>query len=74
MAKVKDNIAIFKDFLKSADPVSIAYARATLVSNAENILKNKEEVIEQGKKSIVSGELTVHYAEEVVKHLGFEGK
>lgn len=72
MAKIKDNNTIFKDFLKSGDSISIAYARATLVSNAETILKNREQVIKDGKNSIVSGELTVRYAEDIIAHLGFE--
>ena len=72
MAKVKTNEQALKAFIKNADDISLALLRATIVSNAENILKNKEQVIADGKNSFISGELTVHYAEQVMEHLGFQ--
>jgi hypothetical protein len=71
MAKFKTNEDRFKDFIKNGDSVLIAIARATMVHNAENIIKNQDAIREEQKDSMFSPDLIIKSAEEVVKYLGF---
>ena len=72
MAKIKTNEQAFKAFLKNADDFTVAVIRAKIVDYAKEILENREQVIADGDKAMISGHLYVRTAEQVVENLGFE--
>lgn len=73
MAKVKNNEQVIKDFLKNADGISIAVARAVLVENADKILADPDAIRKHYENSMLSGDVLIRSAEQVKKYLGFEG-
>ncbi len=63
MSESKYKHTKMREFLDKADPTSVAFARAYLVHQAEQLLKeaNTDGVANQ-------------FAKDVIEHLGFDGK
>ena len=63
------NDKLLINFVKKADPVFLAFAVATLVSDAEKILKNEAQVREDYKNSMIHPNLIITNAKTVIEFL-----
>lgn len=64
------NEDLFKDFIENEHSTVVAFTRVMLMDKAEQIIASKEQVIEQHKKSLVSGEYVIHIAERILATFG----